>query len=688
MLSGQLDRIGQELPPDAFKFVSPAWADDATDDTVYRLIEQARDGNAPLEAIPLLVAVWLFTGSRTALGASFMESLSLPTLVRALEIIREYVPDAFLASMKQLENATAFASPALRRRCMRALSRLYPTEYWPKRLFIHAATKDKWRFHCAALLLSRHEAFVADIALLIVSAARPELVPPTLCARVAEIVKRQPVSGRLNSQTAIGLATLLHIGGEHELALAVLRLGFAETADRMGRFGVIAKMAELVTDGPLGSLARLRCLVTALRIAPDHDRAGEIVGEIADLYANLPNASISEDVATFGEGGCDALITDAQIDVSPGAQAWLQLPEFLQEHELALPAQIDLPATADLQEVIPLSFVDLPVLPIPNSVDAYDDPWEVATTLRHTTITRRRVRKFILRNVYFQNFSNASFYMDARGQTFLPLSAGHSSFFSLAYVKQVGATPLEGNFFDLTVPYGHSNYSHFLLDRLPRLLWAQQDENMPTLLVDDECLDWMREALSLFGLSNSIQPVRRDRVWLLDRVTAMSKAQHPAQLGEGRYLNFLRRLSAAGDLSKKRRLFIHRDRGTRGIHNEDEFYDGLRQAGFEIVRLESLTLSAQIKLFAEASCVAGVHGAGFSNIVFCRPETMIIEILPLMYSTPAYAIVASQAGLRYMPYIEPGERNLSLARNNQFSDTDIRMIRWMPFFEKCISRLV
>lgn len=50
------------------------------------------------------------------------------------------------------------------------------------------------------------------------------------------------------------------------------------------------------------------------------------------------------------------------------------------------------------------------------------------------------------------------------------------------------------------------------------------------------------------------------------------------------------------------------------------------QPNTSVVVLENMPLLDQIALFYGASCVVAQHGAGLSNILFCRPGTKVIEI--------------------------------------------------------------
>lgn len=69
--------------------------------------------------------------------------------------------------------------------------------------------------------------------------------------------------------------------------------------------------------------------------------------------------------------------------------------------------------------------------------------------------------------------------------------------------------------------------------------------------------------------------------------------------------------------------------------------------GFESVTLSQLSPDQQINLMREAAVVAGPHGAGFSNVVFCASGTKVVEIFPDTNRHPIYGRLANVCQLSY-----------------------------------------
>ena len=76
------------------------------------------------------------------------------------------------------------------------------------------------------------------------------------------------------------------------------------------------------------------------------------------------------------------------------------------------------------------------------------------------------------------------------------------------------------------------------------------------------------------------------------------------------------------------KIFIDRSESIskfRDIKNKDEVYNLFKTKNFKFIRPEIYELKDQIQMFFSAKIIAGLHGAGFANICFCKPKTKIIE---------------------------------------------------------------
>ena len=61
------------------------------------------------------------------------------------------------------------------------------------------------------------------------------------------------------------------------------------------------------------------------------------------------------------------------------------------------------------------------------------------------------------------------------------------------------------------------------------------------------------------------------------------------------------------------------------ISLEPNHYNFIKELGYIPVGLGEIKFSEQVDLFYHADYIVGLHGAGFANLVFCKPGTKVIE---------------------------------------------------------------
>ena len=89
---------------------------------------------------------------------------------------------------------------------------------------------------------------------------------------------------------------------------------------------------------------------------------------------------------------------------------------------------------------------------------------------------------------------------------------------------------------------------------------------------------------------------------------------------------------------------------TRRMINSDELLLALK--GWETVALENMTIKEQFKTFAEATHILAAHGAGLINLLWCKPDTKVIEIQdPKMLHKKVYPLLSHHLGLEHEIYL-------------------------------------
>lgn len=178
------------------------------------------------------------------------------------------------------------------------------------------------------------------------------------------------------------------------------------------------------------------------------------------------------------------------------------------------------------------------------------------------------------------------------------------------------------------------NFGHWLVDCLPQVLPLADIAPHARFLVPGPIKAFQRSLLALIGVSASQlvawddAPLESNR-WLF--------LESDGSIGGGRPLSSLlelrRRLAPTagfGSVPRTRRLYVsRRDAGSKGdwITNEAEVEALFRSRGFEILVMSECPLEEQVRLFREAAVVAGLSGAGLTDIVFASPGIHVIVIL-------------------------------------------------------------
>lgn len=120
-------------------------------------------------------------------------------------------------------------------------------------------------------------------------------------------------------------------------------------------------------------------------------------------------------------------------------------------------------------------------------------------------------------------------------------------------------------------------------------------------------------------------------------------------------------------------LYISRNESSmRRLVNEEDILPGLRDLGFTILQPAKVPLRDQIEAFRNARVVLAAHGAGLTNIIFCRPGTTLIEIFPEGgVHGSAFTRIASQLDFDY--FFVVGEKIDNEAGRTNPNNSDLRL---------------
>lgn len=216
--------------------------------------------------------------------------------------------------------------------------------------------------------------------------------------------------------------------------------------------------------------------------------------------------------------------------------------------------------------------------------------------------------------------------------------------------------PLGGLSAVLATP-GRLNYFHWMFDTLPRLRLLREAsirlEDVRHFLIGEFGTRFQRESAEILGIPpERFVPCSASAHYRCEELLVPSFAglsgHPPAWVCDFLRETFLGADSPVSPAGTGRKIYVSRAGAQfRRVLNEKEVTRALTAVGFEVVRLETMPVREQARLFAEAAVVVAPHGAGCTNAVFCRPGTAFIEIFSPRYILAAYWAICSQRRLRY-----------------------------------------
>lgn len=198
--------------------------------------------------------------------------------------------------------------------------------------------------------------------------------------------------------------------------------------------------------------------------------------------------------------------------------------------------------------------------------------------------------------------------------------------------------------------FAGENYYHWFVSNLARLrLYEEAGITAETRFYVPVDKPFQRESLRLLGIAaDRIVPARPQTHLQADRLLVSSVRDQQLSPEDCDFLH--RRLTGqlATELPADQRIVIMRRRaGRRSIVNQRALLQALTPLGFKPVWLERLPLAEQIELFYRAECVVGPHGAGLSNLLFCRPGAVVVEVGTPYRVLPCFAEIAQHRGLHH-----------------------------------------
>ncbi len=230
------------------------------------------------------------------------------------------------------------------------------------------------------------------------------------------------------------------------------------------------------------------------------------------------------------------------------------------------------------------------------------------------------------------------------------------------------------------------NYSFWINGFLPRLIQAEDEGLLKTtkLIVPEGWKDipYVWESLKAFEIQIEMIPIDHHifvdylimpetRKWTASFVPSTIKRTNERLVKEA-----LLRVSSKNIETHK--VYLTRSsRGVRCIENEDEVIASVQKWGYKVIKFEDLSIWEQIKLMNNTTHFISIHGAGFSNLLFMKEGSTVLELVNKPYAKAEYTFpfwkLANASSVNYYMQLcevnSPENSLLSYGKDSEISET-------------------
>ena len=233
-------------------------------------------------------------------------------------------------------------------------------------------------------------------------------------------------------------------------------------------------------------------------------------------------------------------------------------------------------------------------------------------------------------------------------------------------VLNIGTTKIKkkykGTVLSLVQGASTENYFHWLLDILPKIkiCFEKYSLNKIDYFYLSDLTISQTESLKYLGIKNKqILNSKIHNHIFADKIIFIS---HP-WYNRGKFhdqsyklpkwiISWIRSyfLKYKKEIKSSKKIYLDRSESKYShcqIINDKELKNYLIKKNFKSVKLSKLSFAKQIFMFWNAECIIGAHGAAFSNIIFCKPKTKVIEIKPFNHPGKNYQRISEINRLNY-----------------------------------------
>ena len=222
---------------------------------------------------------------------------------------------------------------------------------------------------------------------------------------------------------------------------------------------------------------------------------------------------------------------------------------------------------------------------------------------------------------------------------------------------------IEGRVFSLVQgASGNNNYFHWIFDILPKIKLCSEHYLLKEIdfFYISNLQNYQKQTLSILNIEED--KILNSDLYRHIQASELIVVDHPwyhkgfildqVEFLPSWIIHWLKDvyLKYAKKFDNNEKIYIDRTESKFNhcqIQNDNEIFNFLKEQGFSKYKVGELSFFEQIYLFNNAKIIIGAHGAAFTNLAFCKPNTKIIEIRPSTQSNNNYKRISQIGNLNY-----------------------------------------
>ena len=259
-----------------------------------------------------------------------------------------------------------------------------------------------------------------------------------------------------------------------------------------------------------------------------------------------------------------------------------------------------------------------------------------------------------------------------------------------SFIKKV-----RGTVFNLCQGASGNNYFHFIFDIVPKIYLLSSKINLNKInhfyITDPK--NWQIKILKTLGIhKNKLLSSKKYNHIIADEIYS---GDHPWYT-KGHIQNSLKEIPKwiiiknrkiflkKNKSNFKKKIFLDRSQSPYNhcqINNPDIVNKFIKYKKFKSYKPELLSFKNQVNLFNKSSIIIGAHGASLTNIIFCKPKTKIIEIIPADHPNKKCERISKVLNLRYFRIkTKPDNSDTNYPFKIHVEKKDLRLIEKLLIF--------